>query len=647
MNHTVIFGKHANSPEFLACEDLRHDLEEVVGKPVALQSEEAGIPESGAVYLAGTPQCNDAIAALGASGQIGVTALSPGPQGGQIVRIDRPGKGPLVVLAGSDFRGAQRAVYEFSHVCLGVDPFKYFTSYAPKRQPDFHPPALNRMLPPPAAPILCYFDNDDDELVNMTKPYLEFDLDTWKGVIDSLVRIGYNAIDIHDQLGRSEFYRWDEYKKIRPDYHCNLELVSQLIDYAHSKGVMIQIPMYLAWEFRHITEEQANCWTHHKQAWIDTWTYYMKETPLGKGDLFLDRPRSQLWDSYYKSSIGEDVGVVMTEAFTALRDVVKSHNPDAILICDLYAHGQKLWHEGTFQPPKDFIMAWPNDGWGNYQDFPNDKRGYDFGCYMHAGFWLNHVVQDPYPERIEKSMRELLVEHGANHYVLVNGQTFRHFLLNLEAYSRAVADPAHFDGDEFYREFTTRYFGPKASPQAIAAFRQLHEVSEKGYVQLIHDLMADLKACKERRVVESLAELRAAQKASGERLAKLKKALEAAQEAVDLAGEHADFCHDHLLLPIRLFSQTVALCHTLQEALVAWNEYKLEGVADGPARANAAIAQAKELFAAHLQTREDGDKDPKWKTWYDLSKRRPNGGFPVQEDIEQIRFGISDGNRSR
>jgi hypothetical protein len=638
MKHCVVYGKRAGSPERLASEDLRHDLEQVLGSPVALQSEEAGIPDTGTVYVVGTPQSSDRIATLAASGRLAVTAESPGPQAGQIIRIDRPGKGPLVVLAGCDFRGAQRAVYEFSHTCLGVDPFKYFTSCAPKRQPDFEPPAINRVLPQPAAPILCYFDNDDDELANMTRPYLEFDLDTWRGIIDSLVRIGYNAIDIHDQLGRSEFYRWEEYKKIRPDYHCNLGLVSQLIDYAHSKGMMIQIPMYLAWEFKHITEEQANCWTQHKQAWIDTWTYYVKETPLGKADIFLDRPRSQLWDSQYRSSTGEDIGAVMTEAFTALRDVVKGHNPDAIMICDLYAHGQKLWYEGRFQPPEDYIMAWPNDGWGNCKDFPSDKRGYAFGCYMHAGFWLNHVVQDPYPERIAESMRELLVDHGANHYVLVNGQTFRHFLLNLEAYSRAVADPAYFDGNNFYREFTTRYFGPQASRAAIAALRLLHEVSGEGYVRLIHEVMDELNACKERKVVESLPELRSARAACNERLATIEKALEAAQEAVDLAGDHADFCHDHLLLPIRLFAETVALRLALQDARIGWNEYELNGVADGIARANAAILRAKESLAMHLRTRAEGDKNPKWKTWYDPEKRRPNGGFPTHKDLDQVSF---------
>jgi hypothetical protein len=153
--------------------------------------------------------------------------------------------------------------------------------------------------------------------------------------------------------------------------------------------------------------------------------------------------------------------------------------------------------------------------------------------------------------------------------------------------------------------------------------------------------MDDLKACRERKIVESLAELRTAHAATAERVETFEKALEAARQAVDAAGEHADFCHDHLLLPIRLFAETVALHLTLQDARIGWNEYKLEGVAEGIVRANAAIVRAKELLAAHLKTRKEGDRDPKWKTWYDPAKRRPNGGFPTHQDLDQIFFDSS------
>lgn len=642
MQHWIVCGESAPSEERLACQDLRADLALATNATVHLVAHGAAHPEPGdAVYLVGTPASLPAIADLADRGAVAVSAQNPRPQGGV---IKRTGLAPhTLVLAGSDSKGVQRAVYTFSQDVLGVDPFAYWTGYAPAVQPGFLPPDLDRVLAPPAVPVLCYFDNDNDELANLTQPYLQFDLDTWKAVIDSLVRLGYNAVDLHDHLGRSEFYRWQFYRQLRPGYHCDLDLLAAVIDYAHAKGVKIQIPMYLAWEFKHISEEEANCWTTHKQTWKDTWSYYLKETPIGQADLFLDRPRSQLWDEPYQSSCNEDVPMVMTEAFTALRDIVLDHNPRAGLLCDLYTHGQAVWYSGRFTPPKDFIMLWPNDAYAGYQNFPADKRGYRFGTYMHAGFWLNHTVQDPYPERIGRTMRELIVERGADAYCLVNGQTFRPFILNLEAYARATYNPAVFDGKSYYDEWTARYFGPQAAPHAVQAFQTLHSVSEKGYIDLFRsELMPALEACQRRLVVDSLDGLRAKRDHLAQRLHGLQTALASAEKADALAQDQAGFCHDYVVLPIRLFAESLALALALHDAVVAWNEFKHLGDHAAIARANASIAEARDLLSTHLATREAGDRNPKWKGWYDPQKRRPNGGFPTREVLEGIVFSATD-----
>ncbi|MFA6241042.1 MAG: glycosyl hydrolase 115 family protein, partial [Candidatus Hydrogenedentales bacterium] len=571
MKHTVVYGVDATPLERNACEDLKSDLEKVIGPPVFLHEEHLGRHDKGTVYLVGTPSSSGWVGMLADHGEIDVTHERPGKQGGIIKRIDRPGHGPLVVLAGSDAKGAQNVVYDFARDVLGIDPYHYFTGYAPAVRPDFLPDTLDRTVAPPRVPILCYFDNDDDELANMTQPYLQFDKNTWRGVLDTLARTRYNAIDLHDHLGRSEFFLWEDYIKLRPGYHTDLELLDWVIDYAHAKGIMAQIPMYLAWEFKHITEEEGVCWARHKQRWIDTWRYYMQDSPLGKADLFLDRPRSQIWDCQYKSACGEDTGAVMTEAFTALRDVVLEHKPDATLLCDLYAHGQALWKSGSFAPPKDYILLWPNNGWGLFNPFPEDKRGYRFGTYMHAGFWLNHVVQDPYPRRIEKSMKELLVTHEATEYCLVNGQTFRHFILNLEAYAKATYAPEAFDGETFLQDWAVRYFGHEAAPHVVRAFDLLHEVSGEGYVRLIHEAVASEKACLSKEAVADLPALEKAVKETESRLALLNTALREAEKANLLANDQAHFCHDHVVLPIRLFMETVALHLELQKALLAWS----------------------------------------------------------------------------
>jgi hypothetical protein len=38
-----------------------------------------------------------------------------------------------------------------------------------------------------------------------------------------------------------------------------------------------------------------------------------------------------------------------------------------------------------------------------------------------------------------------------------------------------------------------------------------------------------------------------------------------------------------------------------------------------------------------LQRSLDGDKNPRWKGWYDPTKRRPNNGFPTNEMLEEIK----------
>jgi hypothetical protein len=42
-----------------------------------------------------------------------------------------------------------------------------------------------------------------------------------------------------------------------------------------------------------------------------------------------------------------------------------------------------------------------------------------------------------------------------------------------------------------------------------------------------------------------------------------------------------------------------------------------------------------DLETVHKRTLE-GDKNPRWKGWYDPAKRRPNNGFPTQEMLNEI-----------
>ena len=65
------------------------------------------------------------------------------------------------------------------------------------------------------------------------------------------------------------------------DYKTDLELVEKIIDYAHSKAIMIQVPMYLGWEFYHITDKEV-CLSENYDRWMEVYDYYLKNSPQVK-----------------------------------------------------------------------------------------------------------------------------------------------------------------------------------------------------------------------------------------------------------------------------------------------------------------------------------------------------------------------------
>ncbi len=644
----IFYGENATSIEKTALEDLLDDLEQVGKNMVETKtiSQEnfdsvfSQLPEGKQIIVIGTLQTNPALKSWAKKGLINLSAEIPGERGGIVKTIlfrnEKENEIKALVLGGSDPQGAQYAIYSFSHNDLGVDPFQYWTGVEPNTIEDFSiEDVSNRVVEPPIVPILGYFDNDNDELANMTKPYLEFSFEHWKEIIKSLVRLKYNAIDIHDHLGRAEFYRWPHYKKIRPNYKPNTELLNKVIDYAHERGMMIQVSFYLGWKFKVISDKASLNWKKYKEEWKEVWTYYLKETPIGKCDIFLNRPRDQRWDRKYRGR--GDPADVFNEAFPAMASIIKEHNPEAKIIVDLYSEGRGVYKNGFRPKPKeDFIMVWPDDGFGDFEYMPESQHGYDFGIYMHAGFFRNHVVQDPYPELLAESMKNALVDHEMTEYCLVNGQTFRHYLLNMEACSKICANPTVFSPEEFYQAWTTRYFGSAHSNEIVDIFKALHHAQEHrmGYMELMIRLKFSalrvwirkyLKFVPKKLInylFEKFANMgESYTKWAKENVEKLQAALDKCNEIKDEV-DNPIFFHDHVLLQVKLLLQLNHVVHQIQLASSA-KDYKTH--------VKKAVEKAKE----HHKTRLEGDKDPEWQGWYDPKARRPNGGYFDLEKLEK------------
>lgn len=643
-NYTIIVGSRASTAEKLAAEDLEKDLQKVSGTPVSVIGENEKIHPQGICYIIGTPASSDLISNLINEGSIQLGQDYPGSRGGIWSKVKVNDK-EVIVLAGSDLQGAQYAVYDYCHEVLGIDPFSYWTGTEPDNNQHIDP--LNfedRTITPPKVPILGYFENDVDELANLKAPLLEYDWESYKEMIDALVRIRYNAIQLFDMLGRPEFFMRPEYKAIRPDYDIRMDYIEKMIDYAHDKGMMVQIDMALGYKIKAFDETIASCWKEHKDKWIEAWKYYFEKTPLGKADIFVLRPRNQIWDWEYQSSCGEDKIDVFNQVSEEFGKIVDQYNPTATKVVICYADAMDMFNQG-FSPPKDFIIAWSDDGWAGFEYLPQSTRGYTFGTYMHAGFWLNHTVHDPYPGKIDSTMTMMFDRYRADSYCLVNGQQFRPFLLNLEAFSQVSYAPEAFDGEQFYHEWTKRYFGDTIALTAVRAMKLLHKTQfdNKGYVEHLWEIKeaisylsnSPLERPGKEPIPHSYKSVANDISHVQKRMKTIDQALKTAREGVSEA-DTLIFYHDYVYLPILLYHDLIRFEMTLHKMAVLKREFEQTANVQLVEQAREYLEEARSQLRMIYAHRISGDKNPRWDTWYDPAKRRPNNGFPTMHMLDTI-----------
>lgn len=641
----IVLGENSSKPEQITVSHFKIDIEHALGIEVDIISDVNEVPSDGIVYLIGTTNSNSVIEKLSNNNQICLSSEFPGKRGGiwQKVNIDNR---EVIVLAGSDVQGTQYAIYDYCKEILKVDPFSYWSGKKTKVINNFDPFAFeDKIIPPPKVPILCYFENDVDELANLKEPLLEYDWEHYTQMINSLVRLKYNAIQLFDMLGRPEFFKRIPYQQLRPDYDIKIDYIEKMIDYAHDMGMMVQIDMALGYKIKPMEQEYADCWRDNKEKWLDAWKYYFEETPIRKADIFSLRPRNQVWDWEYKSSCGEDKIEVFNEVYTEFGKLVDSYNEEAIKVLICYDDGMEMFNNG-FNPPKDFIVAWSDDGFGGFKHMPEDTKGYDFGTYMHAGFWLNHTVHDPYPEKIDSIMHYMFENYNADKYLQVNGQTFRPFLINLEAFSEVANNPELYDGKEFYQSWTQRYFNKPAAEYAIKSMEKLHEAQFKkgGYVENLWIIKITLAYLSDspierpgRKPIPQLFE-RIEHYIEEARIREqiLEESFQYAELGSKSISGTNEFYFDYIQLPVSIYLDLIRFENNLLDIALLKKEFEEKGNKEKIKQALEILINAKTNLEIIYDRRLKGDKNEIWDGWYDPAIRRPNNGFPNFNDLEKI-----------
>ena len=642
----LVQGEKATQVEKSTVLDLKNDLSKLINGEVLVLTNERKIPTDGIVFLLGTTESNRKIAKLAKSKKICLSAKEPGARGGIWAKVNLKKNREVIVIGGSDVQGLQYAIYDYSHQVLGIDPFEYWTGKMPGRKDNFDFYNFdNKTIAPPLVPILCYFENDVDELANYRGKLLEYDWESYTEMINSLVRIRYNAIQFFDMLGRPEFFIRPEYKKLKPDYKIDEEYLEKMIDYAHLKGMEVQVDLSLGYQLHPLAVDESYCWTTYKDKWIEGWKYYFEKTSIAKADIFSLRPRHQVWDWEYESDCGEDKTEVFNEVYLELGQLIDHYKPEATKIAFCYHDGMEMFNE-DFNPPKDWIAVWCDDGFGDFKYWPKSTKGYDFGTYMHAGFWKNHTVHNPYPMIVDTIMKKMFREYGADKYCQVNGQNFRPFLFNLEAYSEVCNKPEEFNGEDFYKAWTERYFSKDAAKSAVESMKILHEVQEgrNGYVQHLWEIREAISylsnspiqspgkepiAYSYERVDDDIEKVKLEIQIFAEALSKAEKGMKSNEI-------NKEFYYSYILLPTKLYSDLISFESTLHEMALLKKQFEETGDEELIAEAERLLEVGKEKLEVVYKNSKEGDQDSKWENWYSPEIRRPNNGFPTFEMLEDI-----------
>lgn len=645
----IVVSKQASQPVKLTAQDLKKDLHQVVNADVQViaAGEQTQLPQASHYFFVGRAQHLSKLNIL--SNHKTSFNNMPKARGGIIHQLDLAV--PAVVLSGVDVQGTQYMVYDYSEQILGVDKLAYWTgdkaeSVDLAKLTDFS----NQKVKAPVVPWLVYFENDTDELANLKKPYLEYDWQNFTNMIDSLVRLRYNAIELFDMLGRVEFYSRPEYVKRYPGYELDEQHLERMVDYIHSKGMKVQVNMFFGRKQASLTDEESSCWSEHKQSWLDNWHHYLTNTVIAKADLFTLSPRNQIWDRPYESSCNEDKDEVFNEVYAEFSRLLESYKPNAPKICICYDDAAEMFNN-NFKPSNEYLIAWPDDGFGKFKTFPNDNiKNYRVGTYMHAGFWLNHDVADPYPNVIEKSMRTIFNEYDATHYMMVNGQTFRPFIINLEAFSESARLGEHFDGAAFYHNWTSRYFGKAHAANIVDILKDLHLANQNktGYVEILWQVKKMTAYLSDKPLLHpykppvdvDFAGVEKFVKGTKPRIQALQNALVKIEQIEDNIGKNPVFFHDHIILPVQIFNDLLVFNQHLIELSQIKNQLENTQVSTKRQllknQAEKWLDKAEQQLDLIYQRRLTGDKNPLWDTWYDPAKRRPNNGFPEQTDLANI-----------
>lgn len=392
-------------------------------------------------------------------------AIVTSDPGGTVIEVGRGGGAPEsfairvqgrhLVLAGADMRGTIFALYSFSQDFLGVDPMAYWNDHRPARKDAVVIPAgLDKAYPAPLFRYRGFFINDEDQLTGWA-PGEQTDRSginhqAMDKIFETILRLKGNMVVPGTWTFSSDpQMKWAGERGLILNQHHAIPLGMNVARW----------PQDVPYTYSAHPEILERAWTNAVKAYDPRQEILWSVGLRGLSDT--------AYSTMDPSVVGNDKlqGELISKAIADQMRIVRSVQPDAKFVTDLWQEGARLKSQGYLTIPPEVTTVWADTGYGLVQDKGQVRKGE--GMYYHVAMLNGRANQLSEMVPVQRIYDEFgrYIKAGATGYMLLNTSDLRAVSMT----ARVVMDTAWggIPGDGAagtYARWASSQFGAKAAP---------------------------------------------------------------------------------------------------------------------------------------------------------------------------------------
>ncbi len=464
----------------VAVDDLLEDSEAVTGKRLELLHEFPYLV-SGSYIAAGVSGQSMILNRLEMKYEFDLSGLEGKREAFEIRRIkDIRGGIDLLIVAGSDPRGAMYGIYEISKEAFGVEPMHFWTGMYPEHKRRTAWDKGNYSQGPPSFKYRGIFINDEDFLMGWKGRASDriVEPEIYKEILEALCRLRGNMIA---PAMYAEYMDAESIKMLKERH---------LIYTASHLEILLSNPQIYWKEFcrKNWGKELAYSFSMHpdklKQFWQDSINRHKDHEaiwPVGLRGItdyafWRSDPHAPKTDKARAKFVENAIGFQLD----LLRENLDSKDFTASLA--LYEEILDLYETGHLNIPDDIIMIWCDNGWvAEMRQLPGElhaRHPGGNGVYFHLANcdrqWSQWVDLHHFQQQFQK-----IVYSGATDYALFNVGDIREIPLNIKAAMDVSWDSSQVLNENwasnYLQKWTDNYFG-SAGLDAAGIYKRYFEL---------------------------------------------------------------------------------------------------------------------------------------------------------------------------